>query len=111
MAGLGLVTIWAGYWLFAYGFAFYKGAAVTLTDLALPSHRGDALAAIKGAQKPVCSTGTSAVEGSLPTNNFSNQSPAAKAAGTAFGWFLVPQGTGQNPLYPNRTNKPVPPQA
>ena len=50
MPALGLVLAWGGYWLLTYGLVLHKGpATVTLTDLALPSHRQKVINAMQAA--------------------------------------------------------------
>ena len=48
VVGLGFLLAWGGYLLFAYGYTLVKGKSASLTDLALPSHRVTAAAALGG---------------------------------------------------------------
>lgn len=52
MVGIGLGVLWIGYTAFAYGNAIRKGAAVSFSDMVLPSHRSHALGLIANAQLP-----------------------------------------------------------
>ena len=44
MAGLGLLVAWAGYLVANFGYYMVKGTPVGIVDLALPSHRAQAMA-------------------------------------------------------------------
>lgn len=46
MTALGLGLAWGGYLIFTYGYTLVRGYSMTLSDLALPTHRQATLAAI-----------------------------------------------------------------
>lgn len=68
MPALGLVLVWGGYWLLAYGLALRKGAQVGLTDMALPSRREATLAAVRAAYASPSSSGSSSSKKSGPVS-------------------------------------------
>lgn len=49
MPALGLILAWVGYLFGSYGNALRKGANVTMSDMALPSHRAYALNELRSA--------------------------------------------------------------
>lgn len=89
MATLGILLLWAGYTTGIFGFGRIKSAygvspALSISDLALPSHRATYLAAAStwGNSAPpgtgATSTGGSAVSGAPPTVSVgANGKPAA----------------------------------
>src|ERR1035437_4122531 len=83
MATLGLLLLWTGYTGLAYGFVFITGRSLTLSDLALPSHRGTYLQAWgAGAAPPAAAPpGSPKVPSPPPTPTPFSFPPGSKSAG------------------------------
>jgi hypothetical protein len=58
LTALGLGLLWGGYLLFTYGYVMVRGYPLTISDLALPTHRAAALAAIQAGPQKNATPGT-----------------------------------------------------
>ncbi len=95
MTALGLGLAWGGYLIFTYGYTTLRGYAMTFSDLALPTHRASALAAIQTGPLVANAGSSSQASGANPPVS---QIPAAggtyKQPGTGIPIKVGPAGPG-----------------
>ncbi len=94
MTALGLGLWWGGYLFFTYGYVMIRGYQLTLSDLALPTHRATAIAMIQ-AGPPKAST--SSAPGPTVTTGAGQKLPAAGTTGTYRGSPLSQTPKGAHP--------------
>ena len=95
MAPLGFFVLWAGYTLGIFGFSKIKSAygqspSLSLSDLALPSHRSTFMAAASawtGASTP---PGTSSLVPTTPPVKLGNPNTSTPGASIGIGGVTVP---------------------
>jgi len=97
LTALGLGLFWGGYLIFCYGYTTLRGYSMSLSDLALPTHRTTALASIvAGAQNlNAAATSSSSAPGTPPPiSQLPAQGGTYKQPGTGIPIKVGPAGPG-----------------
>lgn len=99
MTALGLGLFWGGYLIFCYGYTTLRGYQMTLSDLALPTHRPAALASITAGAQNLNAAATSASSSASsstppPVSQLPAQGGTYKQPGTGIPIKVGPAGPG-----------------